>query len=328
MFYQKEEAEKAVEDTKEASKTAIQVIRDWWGDFVDMLPQLVVAVVVLVLVIGLSVAIKKFIFNRIAQKSKNRLAVKYLGNIVQIVLIIAGLLLGLHIMNLSYIAGSLVAGAGVSALVIGFAFKDIGENFLAGFILAFRAPFRIGDTVTIGDFTGIIQSLDMRTTHILTFDSQDVYMPNAKVLTNPVINRTQNNLFRQDFLVGIDYEDDVPAAEGVIMRTVEQIKDVLETPAPFVAIDELSVSTVNLRVFFFCSTTDYRKTVLMVKNQVMSEVKRELLEAGFGMPANIQELKLYQERPIQLNITDKKNMQLSVPPVDKDKMPPSEEKQK
>jgi small-conductance mechanosensitive channel len=187
--------------------------------------------------------------------------------------------------------------------VVGFAFKDIAQNFLAGLILAFNRPFNVHDTVQIADTLGRVMSLDLRTTHIRTFDSKDVYIPNGIILTTPVTNFTRNGLIRMDFIVGIDYNDDIEKAIGLIGDTVSRIDGVQRENPPYAAVDELATNTVNLKVFFFTETDDYRKGAVLLKGKVMQEVKKALLDNGFGLPASILELKMYDAQknlPVEL----------------------------
>jgi small-conductance mechanosensitive channel len=92
--------------------------------------------------------------------------------------------------GLTGVVSGLLAGAGISAFIIGFALKDIGENFLAGILLAFKRPFRVGDLVDIGGIRGTVLILNLRDTQIKTPDGKDVFIPNANIIKNPLVNFT------------------------------------------------------------------------------------------------------------------------------------------
>ena len=139
----------------------------------------------------------------------------FLAKAIKLILIVAIIMLALHAAGLSGIAGAIMATAGASAIVLGFAFKDIAENFLAGIILAFNRPFRVDDTVQIENVFGKVKSMEFRYTKITTFDGRNVYIPNADVLTKPVFNYTEDGFFRADFIVGIAYENDVEKAKEI-----------------------------------------------------------------------------------------------------------------
>lgn len=280
----------------------LKVLEEYWEGFIYVLPKIGIALLIIFAAWFVAAQVKKFIDNRFASQAHNPISVLFISKVVKIAILILGLLLALQTMGLSGIAGGLLAGAGVSAFIIGFAFKDIGENFLAGFILAFNAPFKEGDAIQVQDYLGYIENLNMRTTHLKTLDSKDVYIPNATMLTSEVINLTQNNLLRLDFLIGIDYSDDVDAAETLILDTMKNTPEVLEQPEAFVATEELATNTINIRAYFWTDTDDYRRGVLSLKSKVIKKVKKALVENKFNLPANIQEIKNYQDAPLTINV--------------------------
>lgn len=209
----------------------------------------------------------------------------------------------MYIIGLGDLAGGLLASAGLSALIIGFALRDIGENFLAGIILAVNRPFDAGDVVQTGEFSGRVVALDLRSLQIKSFDGKDIYIPNATVLKNPFLNYTQDGLIRYDFVVGIDYHDDVERARDVIVEAIRAIEGVLPEDPPFIVVDELAANSVNLRVFFSVDTYDYKRAATILRGQVIERTKEVLLVNGFTLPATIVEHKLYDERqPLKVSL--------------------------
>ncbi len=280
-----------------------RVLGDYWERFLFLLPNLVFAAIILAITLFLAGKIKGILRSRLAGKAHDKITAEYIAIISKWIVVIIGLLLACQALGLSGIAGGLLASAGVSAVVVGFAFKDIAQNFLAGLILAFNRPFNVNDTVQIQDTMGRVVSLDLRTTHLRTFDSKDVYIPNGIILTTPVTNFTRNGLIRMDFIVGIDFNDDIEKAIELIGNTVSRIEGVQRKNPPYAAVDELATNTVNLKVFFFTETDDYKKGVVLLKGKVMQQVKNALLDNGFGLPANIVELKMYDAQkklPVEL----------------------------
>ncbi len=193
------------------------------------------------------------------------------------------------------IATGILTAAGASAVVLGFAFKDIGENFIAGIILAFNRPFDVNDTVEIGENFGKVKTLEFRYTKLKTFDGKDVYIPNSDVLTKPVTNYTEDGFYRWNFKIGIAYEDNIEGAKQTIMNSLRQEPNVIEDAEHenFVIEDELATSTVNLKVFFWVNTTDFRRMALITRGNVIRNVKEALEKDGYYLPADIQEIKLY-----------------------------------
>lgn len=279
------------------------VARDYWERFLFLLPNILVAFLILFIAIWAASKVQNLLANRLQNKAHDQITTKYISLVCKWAVLIIGFLLVLHTLGLSAVAGGLLASAGVSALVVGFAFKDIAENFLAGLILAFNRPFEVNDAIQVNDIVGKVQSLNLRTTHIRTFDSKDVFVPNGTILTSAVTNFTHNGLIRQDFIVGIDYNNNIQDAIDLIERTALGIEGVLQKDPPYVTVDELGTNTVNLKIFFWAETDDYKKGIVLLRGKVMQEVTKALLANGFGLPANIQELKLYDYQkniPVQM----------------------------
>ncbi|WP_276497109.1 mechanosensitive ion channel family protein [Pontibacter litorisediminis] len=291
------------EEIRNSSTDLFTVLNYYWEKFLFLLPNILLTIVIFVVAVWLAGKIRNWLEGRLTTKAHDEITGRYIALVTRWVIIFIGLLLGLQALGLSGVAGGLLASAGLSAFVIGFAFKDIAENFLAGLILAFNRPFEINDTIEVEDTTGKVQNLHLRTTHILTFDSRDVYIPNAKILSSKVTNLTHNGRIRMDFIVGLDYNNDAQEAIDLIEKTALGVEGVLREDPPYATVDELGVSTLNIKVFFWAETDDYKKGVVLLKGRIMQAVTKALLDNGFGLPANIQELKLYdyqQDLPIRM----------------------------
>lgn len=275
----------------------IQSFQDSWNSFVEQIPSLLAAI--LVIALGIFIANKLTDLSRkfIAGKSADPLMTNFLIKAIKTVFVIIVIMFGLKVAGLDGIATGVLTAAGASAVILGFAFKDIGENFISGIILSFNRPFNINDTVSIGDIFGRVKSMEFRYTKLKTFDGKDVYIPNSDVIKKPVFNFTEDGYFRMDFMVGIAYENDIDQAKKIILNTMNShplsLKD--EDREPFVITDELGVNSINIKVFFWVAAEDYRRDALMIRSEMIDQVKINLLANGISMPANIQELKWYKE---------------------------------
>lgn len=275
----------------------IQSFQDSWNSFVEQIPSLLAAI--LVIALGIFIANKLTDLSRkfIAGKSTDPLMTNFLIKAIKTVFVIIVIMFGLKVAGLDGIATGVLTAAGASAVILGFAFKDIGENFISGIILSFNRPFNINDTVSIGDIFGRVKSMEFRYTKLKTFDGKDVYIPNSDVIKKPVFNFTEDGYFRMEFMVGIAYENDIDQAKKIILNTMNShplsLKD--EDREPFVMTDELGVNSVNIKVFFWVAAEDYRRDALMIRSEMIDHVKINLLTNGISMPANIQELKWYKE---------------------------------
>lgn len=284
-------------ETKEITLSIADVLEAQWDNFILLLPTLAVALVILLIFVFLAGQARRLLMSRLGKRVDDPLLVRFVAMVVRWSFVIAGLMLALQLLGFTGIAGGLLAGAGISAFVVGFALKDIAENFLAGIILAFNRPFSIHDTVKVQEYTGKIISLNLRSTQIKTFDGKDIYIPNAIILKEPLVNFTRDGLLRLEFVVGIDYSDDVDTAMEVILENLQGLEQLVESDPPSVIIDEFGTNTVNLKVLFWVHTYDYKLNSMQLRSKAMNSVKKALLKHGFGLPANIQELKLYDKQP-------------------------------
>lgn len=267
----------------------------YYHALLKMLPRFGLAVLVLVVGIILANWLTSVIRQRIKNQSKDALMSGFLSKAIKIVFIIVIFLLTLNIAGLSGVAAAILATAGASAVVIGFAFKDIAENFLAGIILAFNRPFHVNDTVKVEDVFGKVKAMEFRYTKITTFDGRNVYIPNSDVLTKPVSNYTEDGFYRAEFVIGIAYENDILKAKQLINDCIAQAQELVhdEQHVNFVVEDELAASTVNLKVFFWVKTDDFRRGMLEIRGNLIREIKTRLESNGFNLPADIRELKFY-----------------------------------
>lgn len=279
----------------EENRNLGEILEAYWQGFLVALPRIGLAILVIVVGILIASWISRLLRQRLEGRMHDPLMGRFIANLLKVALVILVIMIGLQAAGLSGIAGGLLAAAGATTVVLGFAFKDIGENFLAGIILAFNRPFNIDDSIKVGEIFGKVKALDFRYTHIKSFDGRDIFVPNGILLQEPVENYTQDGFYRFDFVVGIDYDDDIDGAMQVILSAMGEEKEVLNSAEhePFVITDELAVSTVNLKVFFWVDTQDYRKGALETRGRAMRNVKKRLLAEGYSLPADIHELKFY-----------------------------------
>ena len=302
-----------MQEPEEITVTTVTAsFENFYDEVVEQLPLIGMGLFIIILGVLLGTWIGNFATARIANRTKDPLMSKFLGKSIRLLLIIISIMIGLRAAGLGGIATGLLTAAGASAVVLGFAFKDIGENFIAGIILSFNRPFDINDTVEVGENFGKVKALEFRYTKLKTFDGKDVYIPNSDVLTDPVTNYTEDGFFRWDFLVGIAYENNISEAKRIIMDVLQSQPDVIEDKEHqnFVIEEELATSTVTLKVFFWVNTKDFRRIALIDKGNVIRSVKEALEQNGFYLPADIREIKLYgpeKDFPVRLHKAGDKN---------------------
>lgn len=280
------------------------------ADLIALLPKLLVAIVIIVIFWGLGRLTNRLFTNRFQRKWDDSIVVNFTGLAIRGLLYLIGAAAAMYVMGFGGIAGSLVAGAGVSAIVIGFAFKDIAENFLAGFILAINRPFRINDIVEIENYKGTITRMDIRTTLMRMPDGRDIFIPNAMFIKNVLTNYTRDGLIRQEFMIGLDTSTDLRKARSFIIAFLEGEEDVLNDPKPNVIVEGLGDFTVDVKVMFWVNTfkiaeePELHKTAETVRSKVIREVKDILLREGFNLPNFVVDHKMYDAKsPLSIQLS-------------------------
>ncbi|MFD0991849.1 mechanosensitive ion channel family protein [Tenacibaculum geojense] len=270
-------------------------LQEFWNNLINQVPKAIIAIIIVAIGFLLARFIARIFRKTIATKSDDPLMTNFLTKAVKFGVILLVIMFALKIAGLSGVATGLLTAAGASAVIIGFAFKDVGENFIAGVILSFKRPFQLNDTVLIDDIFGKVKGLEFRYTKLKTFDGRDVYIPNSDIIKKAVYNYTEDGYYRNDFIVGIDYDDDIDLAKKVIIHAVVNTLGVIDTEEHqcFVTVDGLDVSTVNLKVIFWTKTKEYKRGALETKSEVIKNVKNVITENGLNMPADIKEIKLY-----------------------------------
>ncbi|TNE56390.1 MAG: mechanosensitive ion channel family protein [Bacteroidetes bacterium] len=278
-------------------------ILTYYENLVDLLPKLAIAAVLFGLLLLLARFSRKVARRRLSARMDDPLLARFIARLIGLAIVLFAVMMVLQIVGLGSMAVGILSTAGVGAFILGFAFKDIGENFLAGVVLAFNRPFRVGDVVELNGHKGKVIALNLRDTQIKTFDGKDIYIPNAMVVKNPVVNFTIDGFLRQEFTVGLDYRSDIKRAMEVTLETVRQIPNVLTgEKAPSLAISQLAPSTLNLTVYFWIDTFDKNVSGIVVKNTAIENVLQALEGAGFYLPGDILELRSYRDQELPVHM--------------------------
>ena len=258
------------------------------NQFISLLPNIILAIVVFVIFMFVASASKTVVQRVTRYRARSGNLALLLGRITQAVVVLIGMLIAISIIAPSFQAGDIVKLLGVGGVAIGFAFRDILQNFLAGILLLLHEPFHVGDQIVITNFEGTVEDIQARATLIKTYDGRRVVIPNSDLFTNSLTVNTAFEKRRSEYDVGVGFGDDVEKAKTIILESVKQAKEVLAEPAPEVLTVDLADYSVKLRVWWW--TKPDRKTVMQTKDRVISLVKNALTENGIDMPFPTQQI--------------------------------------
>lgn len=273
----------------------------YYDNLVVLIPKLVVGIILFLFFYLFSRWVRNYSFRRLKRRMDDPLLARFVSNLIGTVFIIVAFLFFLQAVGLGDIAVGILSTAGLGAFILGFAFKDIGENFLSGIVLAFKRPFRVGDTVELNGHTGKVVTLNMRDVQIKTFDGKDIFIPNANVIKNAVVNYTIDGYLRQEFIIGLDYESNMEDVVKIIRQTVASNPDVLTgDKAPDVVYGELAASTLNIKVQYWINTFEANVPGLILQRNLIDSVLDALNKGGFYLPSDIIEVKSYKDKDLPI----------------------------
>ena len=251
--------------------------------FWKVLPQLVLAVLFLIFVWFIAKLVTWILPRALRRAHMRRALVDVLLMLATVGIWLFGVLIAVTIAFPTITPGRALTALGVGGVAIGFAFKDVFENFLAGVLLLLREPFSIGDYIDCEDIDGQVEEITIRDTHVRQTDGQLVVAPNAMFFKNPVTIRTAKDVRRTTIICGVAYGEDVDAAREVIakaVRGVDSVRDDVRDVEIFA--QEFADSSINFEITWWTGSRpiDIRSS----RDKVVAAVKRALDDAGIEIP--------------------------------------------
>ncbi len=248
-----------------------------------LLPNIMLALIVFVVFFFAARVIKSLVKRFTRQHRQARNLGLVLGRLSQGTVILVGLFVALSIILPSFKAGDLVQLLGISSVAIGFAFRDILQNFLAGILILLTEPFQIDDQIVFKDFEGTVENIQTRATTIRTYDGRRIVIPNSELFTNSVTVNTAFENRRLEYDIGIGYGDDIDQAKQLMLEAIHSVNGALKDPAPDVLVMELAESSVNIRARWWINPPR-RADSLDARDQVLTAIKNKLTVNGIDLP--------------------------------------------
>lgn len=275
-------------DVQDNVTTVYQGLKAQAKNLVKALPLLLVGIVLFALVtwFGSWLSNRKKMWQRL---TPNPFVAELLSQTVKVIFIIFGLILALSLIGAETILGTLLGGAGVIGIAVGFAVKDTIENYIASLMLSIRQPFRARDHILINNQEGIVVRLTSRATILMTLDGNQLRIPNAEVFKATILNYTKNPERRFTFELGVDANDDPLAAIKVGLDAIHRLAFVLDEPKAVAVITNVGDSNIILefQIWVDQSDTDFSKA----RSIAIRETKHALENEGFSLPEPIYRLR-------------------------------------
>jgi small conductance mechanosensitive channel len=260
----------------------------WVTILIKMLPNLVVAIIVLAVISRLSLPISRLVGRAVVRITGHRHIARLLAALTRLAVVACGIILALDVLNLDRAVASLLAGVGIIGIAFGFASQDIAANFMSGILLHFMHPFRLDDFIRTGEFLGYVEAIDMRSTKIRNQQGQRITIPNKNLLGNPVINYTISGVRRVDLPWSLTQVEDLQKAEELAVKAVESLE--LRIPEHPVELfyEKVGDYTIDFTIRFW--TAPDQKIYLRARSDAIKAIKQTFEEHGIPMPSPVRVL--------------------------------------
>jgi small-conductance mechanosensitive channel len=264
-------------------------LESWLETLISMLPEMVMALLVLIVFFFIGKLVRKACHKLLSKATMNKTVIDLLETIAGILVVGVGIFIALSVLDLDGAVTSLLAGAGIVGLALGFAFQDIASNFISGIILTLRHPFGIGDIIETKDVYGTVRKLNLRNTILQTPQGQVVYIPNKIVFENPLTNFTADGQRRIDLGCGVSYGDDLQKVKKLAIEAIEELEGYNSDRDILFFFEEFGGSSVNFKVCFwvnFRTNPDF----LDMRSEAMIALKQKFDKHDIMIPFPIRTL--------------------------------------
>lgn len=276
-------------DIDNALDLILNKVEDWGEHLVLMLPNIFVALVLLIITFAVANIVQRGVSGVISRFSHSPAINNLVATLVYIALLIIGFFFVLSVLQLDKVVVSLLAGVGIIGLALGFAFQDIAANFISGIIIAVQKPFRVGDMIETNDYFGVIERITLRTIDIRQVTGELVKLPNKMVFENPVTNYSYYHMRRIDLDVGVSYAEDLERVAKVVVDCLQDVKNRVKERPIEVMYDEFGDSSINFKARFWVS---YSRQVDYVgaKSDAIIKIKKAFDQNDILIPFPIRTL--------------------------------------
>jgi len=269
----------------------MQTFQDSFTQFFDRImnsaPTILSGIIALLIFIGFGLLASRGLKRLLGARATSTKKLRLLMRLTRWTFYIIGVVIALHIMGLTQAASGVLAAGGVITVVLGFAFREIGENLLAGLFMSFSRSFDVGDLIQSNGIQGIVKQINIRDVHVRTGDGIDIFIPSAIIFKNPLNNYTRDGLRRGSFTIGIDYGNEPKRAIEYLMEAVNSIEGVLKDPEPAVILSNFSDNYIQIEVQFWINTFLKNSDLQQIKTKVMDASHAILRKNGFTFSSEV-----------------------------------------
>ena len=273
----------------EAEKLIEEKLGGWFDVVISHIPNFIVAVIIAIIFSFIARLAGKGMKKVLRRSLDSTQIADLMASIFKVIVLSVGVFIALDFMGLKSTVTSLLAGAGIVGLAIGFAFQDMTENLIAGIAMGIRKPFKAGDVIETDNVFGSVHSINLRNTLIESFYGQLILVPNKILFRNVLRNYSTLGVRRIEVPVGISYADDIEKASEVIVDKINQFDFVIRKNETAVYAEGFGDSSINLLVWFWIKYPG-EPDFMTVRHKGVVAVKQALDAADISIPFPIRTL--------------------------------------
>jgi len=277
-------------EIQEAFTLVQEKVTFWVKQAIALLPNLLVALLVIVLFIVVSRYIQKIAYRIITRTTTNTSLVELTSQVIRIVVLITGMFVALSILQLDKAVTSLLAGAGIIGLALGFAFQDLTANFLSGTFIAIQQPIRVGDVVETNGYFGKVKDINLRSTIIDNFAGQEIEIPSKDIFQKPIVNFSKSNERRMQLNCGISYKEDLQKVQDIALEAINNLPFIREGKPVELHYQTFGDSSINFLIWFWIDQAKAGPPLAM--SEAIKAIKKAFDANGITIPFPIRTLEL------------------------------------
>lgn len=262
-------------------------IQLWWFNLIEILPNILVGIFILVLATLLGKLAHRIIENILLRTHLRPTLRRLIGTTVQFIFIFAGILIALSVLKLDKAATSALAGVGLVGLALGYAFQDIIANFVSGIFISINRVIAVGDYIEADGQEGTVIETSLRTTTLESIQGQHIMIPNSKIFEETMINYTTSGERRIDIRCGVAYDSNLEKVEQVTREVLEQLSTRDTSKDVNFFYTEFGDSSINFLCNFWIDTTEIQSFVV-AQNEAIKAIKKRFDEEEFNIPFPIR----------------------------------------
>lgn len=271
-------------EIKDWTTIIIEKLEHWYVTFIAMLPNILLAGIVFAIFIFSARFIRNFLNKLLSRATKHASVSTLFSALAYLIVTCIGLFTALSILQLNKAVSSLLAGAGIVGLALGFAFQDLTANFISGIFMVFKRPFEVGDILETNGYKGHVEDIQLRTTTIYTYDGLHVTIPNKDIFQKLFINHSKSDQRRIEFSFNIPFTQDLDKVIAVTKQTLDQFS-YLSKDKTHVRFFEIGDTTAKIIIWFWVPENGNPK-YLDARNETLLSIIKSYKEQGvIAVPA-------------------------------------------